>query len=168
MGNENHLVRIVSLVHRDSSGNVLMKKSDMLNMVHFSGERFILRALFAGGDIPLFYYLGLDSRSSPSKSNVMEDLNGSEPSANGYARQSVNSKGFSLTKEASGSWRATGSSILFNASGGSWGPVSNIFMCTGLDYGPSVLISSVPIGQNLIVQDGETITMKMALSLSGC
>jgi hypothetical protein len=168
MRNENHLLRIVSLIHRDSAGNVLLEKSEILNMFHFSGERFMLGALFSGLSLPLFYYLGLDSRGSLSKSDVIGDINGLEPSSNGYERQSVASVGFSLSAAGSGSWRATGPIVLFRASGGSWGPVSNIFMCTGLGYGSSTLISSVPIGQNLIVQDGETITMKMAMSLSGC
>jgi len=168
MRNENHLLRIVSLVHQDSAGNVLLDKSEILNMVHFSGERFMLGALFAGNNLPLFYYLGLDSRASLSKSDVIGHISGLEPSSNGYERQSVDAAGFSLIAEESGSWRATGPIVLFRASGGSWGPVSNIFMSTGLGYGSSVLISSVPIGQNLIVQDGDTITMKMAMSLSGC
>lgn len=162
------LMRIVELVHRDSVGKVLAERRDMLNVVHGSGEEFMLGVLFAGEPVPSFYYMGLDSRTSPSDSDEMADLQGLEPSTNGYERQAVNSADFALALGSSGSWQANGPTVLFQASGGSWGPVRNIFLCTGLGFGSPVLVSSVPIGQELTVQDGETVTMRMAMSLSGC
>lgn len=163
-----HIMRIVELIHRDASGKVVFESRNIHNMVHGSGEEFMLGVLFSGEAVPDFYYMGLDSRSAPSSADQMADLESAEPSSNGYERQSVNSEEFALALNSSGSWQATGPTVLFRATGGSWGPVRNIFLCTGLGYESPALISSAPIGQELIVQDGETITMRMAMSLSGC
>jgi hypothetical protein len=168
MGSRIRIMRIVDLVHRDASGRVIFESTNIHNMVHGSGEEFMLGVLFSGEAVPDLYYMGLDSRSAPSSSDLMGDLESSEPSSNGYERQSVDSGDFALALNSSGSWQATGPTVLFRATGGSWGPVRNIFLCTGLGYESPVLISSAPIGQDLVVQDGETVTMRMAMSLSGC
>lgn len=162
------LMRMVELVHRDASGVVVAEMRDLLNVVHASGEEFMLGVLFAGEPVPDFYYIGLDSRESPSALDVMSELDGLEPSANGYERTPVNSAEFDLELGSSGGLQATGPTVLFRAEGGSWGPVRNVFLCTGLGYGSVALVSSVPIGQEITVQDGETISMRMAMSLSGC
>lgn len=168
MPNKIHLVRIVEIVHRDAAGRVVKEFRDILNVVHSSGEEFMLGVLFSGDPTPASYYFGLDSRASLSESDEMSDLEGQEPTENGYERQSVDSDSFDLALGSSGSWQANGPTVLFRGLGGSWGPIRNIFMCTGLGYSDPVLVSSVPIGQDLTVQDGETVTMRMALALSGC
>lgn len=162
------LMRMVELVHLDASGSIISERRDLLNVVHVSGEEFMLGALFAGVSVPNFYYIGLDSRESPSALDEMSDLEGLEPETGGYERKPVNSGEFNLELGSSGSLQATGPTVLFRAEGGSWGPVRNVFLCTGLGYGDAVLVSSVPIGQELTVQEGETVSMRMAMSLSGC
>lgn len=162
------LMRIVEIAHRDAAGRPLFQARDIRNVVHGSGENFMLGVLFSGDTPPDFYYMGLDSRAAPSGGDEMADLEAVEPSSNGYERQSVGSSEFALALAPSGSWQANGPIVTFRAIGGPWGPVRNIFLCTGLGYGASVLISSAAIGQELTVQDGETVTMRMAMSLSGC
>lgn len=162
-------MKVVELVHRASNGDVIRVERDILNMVHVLGEEFLLRALFAGGDLPSNYYIGLDSRDSISASEVISDIDGHEPTGNGYERQAVASDGFAIVADVPTSRKANGPTVLFTASGGSWGPVKNIFLCTALGYGSnSVLISSAGLGQGLVVSDGETVSMRMAMSLSGC
>lgn len=168
MSRKMHLVRVLEIVHRDASGVAIREVRDILNLVHSAGEEFMLGALFAGESIPSLYYFGLDSRSALASGDDMGDIDGKEPSANGYERQSVSSSEFALALTPSGSWQASGPTVLFRATGGSWGPVRNIFLCTGLGYTTPTLISSVAIGQDLTVMNGETVTMRMALSLSGC
>lgn len=162
------LMTILAIRHRDAEGRVVFGRDDLLNVVHSSGEEYMLNVLFSGLGAPPFYYMGLDSRDAPEASDSMAGLQGLEPSSNGYERQSVNSGGFAVAVNAAGAWQATGPTVLFRASGGSWGPIKNIFLCTGLGYETPALVSSVPIGQNITVQDGETVTMRMAMSLSGC
>lgn len=162
------LMKIAELTHLSKSGKVLMRKENIFNIVHISGEEFVLKVLFAGESIPPNYYMGLDSRNSPAASETMADIEGVEPSSAGYERQAVYAEDFDVALNSSGAWQANGPVVSFTAVGGSWGPIKNIFLCTDLDYEQSKLISTAAIGQNLIVQDGETITMRMAMSLSGC
>lgn len=162
------LVRILGIQHRDRSGRVIFEGKDLSNVVHSSGEEYMLKVLFSGQSVPAFYYIGLDARPAPSAPDTIEGLQALEPNSNGYERQSLNSGDFATSLNASGTWQSTGPTVLFQASGGSWGPIKNIFLCTGLGYESPTLISSVSIGQNLTVQDGETVTMRMAMSLSGC
>lgn len=165
----NGIMRVVELVHRDRHGEVVRVERNLLNGIHSLGEEFVLRTLFSGGAIPDNYYIGLDSRSSTAASDLISDLSGQEPSINGYERQAVASDGFAIVADSPGSRKANSPTVLFTASGGSWGPVRNIFLCTALGYGTNaVLISSAALGQNLIVSDGETVSMRMAMSLSGC
>lgn len=169
MGNWKGIMRVVEVVHRDRAGGVLRVERDILNTIHALGEEFVLKALFAGGGVPPEYYIGLDSRASISVSDAIAGLIGSEPVANGYERQAVASDGFAIVADSTTARKANGPTVLFTASGGSWGPVRNIFLCTGLGYGSdTVLVSSAALGQNIVVSDGETVSMRMAMSLSGC
>lgn len=162
-------MRIAELVHRDASGRVLRRETDIPNRIHLLGEEFVLRTLFAGGEIPASYYIGLDSRPSVSQSDLISGLSGIEPTAAGYERQAVGSDNFAIVADSPNARQADSPTVLFTASGGSWGPVRNVFLCTGLGYGPgTVLISSASIGQDLVVSSGETVSMKMAMSLSAC
>lgn len=162
-------MKVVEIVHRDRAGGIVRVERDIRNTIHVLGEEFVLKALFAGGGVPPEYYIGLDSRASISFSDAISDLEGAEPVANGYERQAVASDGFAIVADEPEIRKANGPTVIFTASGGSWGPVRNIFLCTGLGYGSgSVLVSSAALGQNLVVSDGEMVSMRMAMSLSGC
>lgn len=168
MPRRTRLMKILDLVHRDPAGEVIMHRREILNVLHLSGEEFMLGVLFSGTELPAHYYMGLDSRESPSAGDEMPSLEGLEPSGNGYERQQVDAQNFALSVGESGSWQANGPVVSFRASGGSWGAVRNIFLCTGLGYSQPALVSSAYVGQSLTVLDGETITLRMAMSLSGC
>lgn len=167
MENKIRLMRILNLTHRDASGCEKFKKNYILNSLHLIGQRFMLEVLFSGKDLPVNYYMGLDSRDSISEEDVIADIVGLEPSSNGYARQSVRSDSFSLSLNSASFWQANGPTVVFSATEGSWGPIRNIFLSTALDES-ATLISSASIGQTLTVLAGESITMRMAMSLSGC
>lgn len=162
-------MRIEELVHRDASGRVLTRKTDIPNRIHLLGEDFILRVLFSGGEIPSNYYIGMDSRDSISVSDTVASLQGKEPTQFGYERKPVGSDDFAVVSNSTASMQANSPTVLFSAVGGSFGPVKNIFLCTGLGYGTNAtLISSASLGQSLVVSIGETISMKMAMTLSAC
>lgn len=162
-------MKIAEIVHQDASGRVLFRKMDIRNRIHLLGEEFILRTLFAGGEIPSNYYIGLDSRSSTSQSDIISGLSGMEPMTFGYERQAVRSDNFAIVADSPTARKADSPTVLFTASEGSWGPVKNVFLCTGLGYGSDVtLISSASVGQDLVVSPGETVSMRMAMSLSAC
>ncbi len=160
------LMKVLEIKHTDSEGNVLYCEKDIRNLIHYTGEQFVLGSLFGGQELPEKYYIGLDSRTSLSASTSISGLSGFEPTTSGYARQSVNSGNFSVVSDESG-WQANSPILLFGAVGGSWGPVKNIFMATGLGYsGSSVLISSASLSRDVTVNAGEVVSMRMAMALS--
>lgn len=168
MKNWHGIMTVLEMNHLDRSGAVLHKEENVKNMLHDAGEEFILKVLFGGTALPSNYYMGLDARTSLSASSTISDLYGPEPTSNAYQRQSIQNNNFSVTPNQSGGRQATSPTILFKAIGGSWGPVKNIFLSTGLGYTSGVtLISSASLSRTITVSDGEIITLKMAMSLSG-
>jgi hypothetical protein len=162
------IMTVIEMEHLDSSGSVLHREENIRNMLHDSGEDFILKVLFGGTPLPANYYIGLDARTSLVASSTISNLYGPEPTSNSYERQRIQNDNFSIATSQSGDRRATSPTILFKAIGGSWGPVKNIFLSTGLGYASGVvLVSSASLSRTITVSDGEIITMKMAMSLSG-
>ena len=164
----NGIMKVLELEHVGRDGNILHSEENLLNIIHAHGEDLILKILFAGQAVPENYYLGLDFRSVLDRTQTIGDLFGWEPTTNAYTRQTVKSDNFSVTTMSSGR-QANSPTILFRASGGSWGPVRNIFLSTAIGYGTnSILISSVPLSTSITVADGEVVTMRMAMALSSC
>lgn len=160
-----HIMKVIEVCHFNKSGNCLYKNSNINNILHEEGEEFILRVLFGGNSIPSQYYLGLDSRSTLSRTDTVGSLSSLEPTTSGYIRQTVDANSFSFITNNSGNYQANSPVVLFRAVSGSWGPVRNIFLTDQAGYGGK-LISSVPLGSNLIVQAGEIISMRIGLALS--
>ena len=165
------LMKILWIEHRHKE-KLLWRSENIKNVLHSDGESFILRAAFTGGAvsdvIPENYYVGLDARFSLAVSDSIDDLSG-EPSTNGYTRQAVSSSGEFTVSIPDGltNYRATGPIIAFQAEGGSWGPVKNIFLAdTATTEG--TLICSAELPSQLTVSDGDTITMRIGMSLKDC
>lgn len=165
----NGILKILELSHFSRSGVLLYREEDLKNTMHSVGEDLILRILFAGQLVPENYYVGLDFRSSINRTQTINEVFGWEPSTNAYSRQTVSSSNFSIITSSSGAKQANSPTLLFRASGGSWGPVRNIFLTTALGFGAnSILISSVPLSTSITVSNGEIVTMRMGMALSGC
>lgn len=159
-------MKVLEIKHTDSAGKVLYREEGIKNLIHYSGEQLILSILFGGAEVPENYFIGLDSRTSLSASSGISDISGFEPTGGGYSRQSVDSGNFSVISASEG-WQANSPILLFSAVGGSWGPVRNIFMATGLGYAESsTLISSASLSRDITVNAGEVVTMRMAMALS--
>lgn len=166
MKNWRGLMKVLEIQHLSSNGDLIYKEEGIRNLIHFSGEQYVLGVLFGGQAIPEKYYIGLDSRTSLSASTSIGGLSGFEPTSNGYERQAVNYDNFSVISSSEG-WQANSPVLLFRATGGSWGPVRNIFMSTGLGYSSSiVLLSSAALSRDITVANGEIVTMRMAMALS--
>lgn len=153
------------------NGKVIYREEKVLNMLHFLGDEYLLQALFLGGNspnlyIPDQYYLGLDSRSIIAVDDVMADVL-NEPFINGYTRQPVSSTNGFVIEIVGGVHRATAAIVGFSAIGGSWGPVSNIFL-SDKPNNTGVLISSAKLTNPVTVASGDTVNMQMALSLRYC
>ena len=149
------------------NNKVIWEDSDLYNMLHAEGQKLILDAVFAGGSIPSSYYMGLDNRSSLAVADTLASLS-AEPSTNGYSRFTASaSSDFTIAAESSGNFKSQSVLLTFLASGGSWGPIKNLFMSSSLD-GSGKLISSVALSEALTLVDGDIINLRINLSLTDC
>jgi hypothetical protein len=152
--------------HLDENGSCIWEKQHLPNILHQQGEEFILKTIFntsAGIIIPGAFYLGLDNRTNLTLTDTLSEVV-NEPTNNGYMRQGISSSnGFQVTLNNL-DWLVTSSSIMFNATGGSWGPVKNIFL-TNVSYGSGFLISSVPLKTSRTIESGQTLSLRIALGL---
>ena len=147
------------------NGKVIWEDKNLYNMLHSGGEQFFLQCLFAndGTLIPDSYYLGLDARDTLLVADTISNLI-DEPTGNGYLRQALGSDGGWSVNQVSDVYRAIGNIIIFSANGGSWGPVDNLFLTNKIDNS-GVLIASVLLSSQLTMNDGDSISMRMSLSL---
>jgi hypothetical protein len=159
------ILKILEINHFDVKGKLLYQNKNLDNILHKQGEEFILRCLFGGVQIPNEYYLGLDSRTQLSRNDNISQLSNLEPSLNGYTRQTVENSNFSFVTNAAGDFQANSPTVLFRATSGSWGPVRNIFLASSPGYSGS-LISTVPLGNNIIVSNNEVISLRIGLAIS--
>lgn len=160
-----HLLTILEIDHvRD--GKVIWREENLKNVLHTQGEEYMLTALFKTTllTVPTFYYLGLDNRTTPTAADAMPSSIQGEPTTNGYSRQAVSSASGFTIEEVDGITRATSLVVSFTASGGSWGPVSNLFLTDKINN-TGYLIATAPLGTARTLQNGDFITMRFALAL---
>ncbi len=164
-------MHIIELKHLDEDGSVIWETEKVIpNIIHQQGQQFLLQGMFntsSSVSPPTNYYLGLDARIVLSDTDTLTDLI-AEPNTNGYARQPVSSfNGFSVSLNGS-KFRAVSNSVVFSASGGSWGPVRDLFL-TNVSSGTSgYLISSAPLGSSRTVNSGQSISLRISVSLGNC
>lgn len=164
------LMKVLEIEHLDVDGKLLWKDSNIKNLLHAGGEEFILDVMFTGNaTIPTNYYLGMDNRSSLARNDTMSTVSSTEPtSVNGYVRASVPSSGsFSVSEVDETVFEAESPILSFSATGGSWGPVGNLFLTNASDFS-GVLISSVLLSSPTTVTDGQTINVRIAMGLRDC
>jgi hypothetical protein len=164
------IVKLLELQHFDADGKLIRCEKNLLNLLHQDGEEYLLRAAFTGGQdsdiIPEFYYLGLDNRQDVDLLDTIDDLIG-EPLGSGYERQSVASAGdFAINIDQS-HFLATSPIVAFRATTGSWGPVSNLFLTTA-DDDSGYLISTVVLTSPISLSIGQSVTMRIGLTLKDC
>jgi len=168
--NWNGLLKVIEIKHvRD--GKVIWEQHNVLNTLHQDGEEFMLRAVFQGGPtenpvIPENFYLGLDNRQSVSIEDTITDLVG-EPAGSGYQRQAVSSEtDFAINFETD-HFVATSPIVAFQATVGSWGPVSNLFI-TDQNDDSGYLIATASLNSGIEVVSGDSVTMRIGLQLREC
>lgn len=158
---------LLEVKHYDASGNVIWQEEQVPNLFHQYGEEFLLSLAFdtdAGYTAPTFYYLGMDNRSTIAYEDTIGTIDG-EPSTNGYGRQTLSStSGFSVSL-VDGRMRATTGIITFSATGGSWGPVRNLFLATSVD-GSGVLLASNALSSTRTLTDGSSMTVRLRMAFT--
>lgn len=160
---------ILEIEHR-RNGKALWAGKNIKNVLHKNGEEFLLRAAFVGGNvstiIPSIYFLGMDNREIVLDTDTLDEIF-LEPSTFGYDRQPIASSGDFTVVEEDGHFMAMGPLMAFEAIGGSWGPVQNVFLTDSPDDN-GYLISTAKLGTVVTVADGDAITMRLSLSLRDC
>jgi hypothetical protein len=163
-----NLLTVDEVRHLDKSGDCIWMAKGLKNMLHTQGVEFILKTLFVkstGVAIPTTYYVGLDNRSVLNLADILDGVTG-EPSTFGYQRYSLNSNtGFNAVFDSQ-TWKAKSITLLFNAIGGSWGPVKNAFLTT-TSGNQGYLISSVVLPSVRTLNAGEAFTFKISLGIGG-
>jgi hypothetical protein len=158
------LMKIVEIQHIRKN-KVIWEKKNLYNLFHTEGEQFMLMATFAndGTVLPTSYYVGLDNRSSPAVDDTMDDIE-DEPTDNGYIRQALGIEGGWTIEKINGVYRAIGNIITFQATGGSWGPVNNLFLTDKSDN-TGYLLATASLSNELTMEEDDSINMRMSLSL---
>lgn len=157
---------VLEIKHFDVNGKLLWEKNNIKNIVHHAAEEYFLNVLFSttSASVPLNYYCGLDNRTSPDVSDTLANLS-QEPTQFGYARQSVSSTtGFTIGLNTDSVYQATSNVLTFVASGGSWGPVKNVFLATTVNNS-GVLLSTAALDGSRFLNDGESTTLRLGLTL---
>lgn len=172
--NWNGLIKILDIWKTDCNNNVIWKNSNLYNVFHLLGEEFILKAAFVGGKtdstvIPTNYYFGLDNRVVLDAADTMDTIvtSGNEPNNNGYNRIATPSLNVFSTSLVVDHYRVTGPILTFSATGGSWGPVNNLFLTT-TQNNTGILIASASLSEGITMAIGESINMRLGLSLKDC
>jgi hypothetical protein len=132
-------------------------------MLHLKGEELIQKILFQSATVPATYYLGLDDRDTLSRSDELLDLI-NEPDTNGYTRQPIASW---MIESTGAFFRSVSSLGVFTASGGSIGPVRNLFLCSSLDDS-GILIASTLLSGSTTIADTESYSVRFLLSFQKC
>ena len=158
------MLKVLEIQHV-RGGKVTWEDRTDNNLLHDGGEEYFLQCLFEndGSLLPTSYYVGLDARSELANADTMDDLV-DEPASNGYIRQTLGIDGGWSVTLVSGVYRAIGQILTFSATGGDWGPVTKMFLTNESDDS-GVLISSVPLSSTLTVEDGDSVNMRMSMSL---
>ena len=151
-------------------GKCIWAQYNVPNTWHQEGQEFILSNSFDtdyGGTIPEFYYLGLDNRTTLAVTDTMASLAG-EPTGDGYQRQAFSSTiGFTIAADDSDAIVATSGIATFVATISQWGPVRNAFLTTQTDD-DGYLIASAALSSQRTVIAGDSISVRINLSLAGC
>ena len=165
------LITITEIQHIRNN-KVIYEDKNIKNTLHAGGELYMLTTCFNNPSVypPANYYFGLDNRSSIEVNQTIEDISGepaNSPNDTGYARQAVASSGDNFVLETvNGIYRATSKIITFSANiaGNGFGPVSKLFLATSSDN-TGILIASNALSTTFTLTPGDSITVRMALSL---
>lgn len=170
MSNWHGILEIIE-IQQIRDNKVIWSANNLKNTLHIGGEQFMLNILFSDVVKPDTYWFGLDNRSVIAVIDTLIDLDG-EPTSHGYERQGVNSSSGWAFSTVGSQVAAKSPVVTFAASGGSIGPIRNLFMTnqaepatpTETDY----LISTVYLGQVITIADGDAISMRMVVKLKDC
>lgn len=154
--------------HRDKNKNVIWE-GKIHNIFHDEGEEYLVKTAFTEAlAVPANHYMGLDNRTALAEGDVLTDVTAAEPgTASGYARQAVATNATDYTaSQVGGNWQVVTSTETFSASGGSIGPVANVFLCDQSTGKTGDLYLSLALSTSRTLADGESLDCTVTIAIS--
>jgi hypothetical protein len=150
--------------HRDKDGNIIDKWTTF-NALANEGEENILDSYFRGENVPIDFYLMLVN-DTPAIGWHLTDITG-EPSGNGYQRLQLtrNTSGWPTLALDSSHYMVTSKQVIFEATGGSWGPVTFAILTTVPTGTSGPLIAFVPLSSSKTLDIGQTLACRVRVKL---
>ena len=144
-------------------GEEILSQYKKNNALVDQGERLMLETFFRNENSPSDFFVGL-AYGSMGESSTLDTIPG-EPSGNGYGRITLNrdTTDFPTMEQDDGDWVVYTVEKVFEASGGSIGPVNLAFMGANIADGTSRLVSYLSLPVETTMQDGETLTFTLKI-----
>lgn len=167
----------------DKYGNLTWVDPWQKNILHDTGEQYILSAVFATtytnyGSALSALFLGLDDRSSLAESDTLATVAADEPTLGsfGYSRKSLSTAGtgaggqdFVITQPGA-YYLVTSSTQTWTASGGNIGTVRNRFLASDAtavtDGDDDHLICSLALSTTRTINDGDALSSNIVIGMS--
>jgi len=150
--------------HRDVDGSTIDKWTTY-NALANEGEINILDSYFRGENVPVTFHLMLVN-DTPTITDTLATISG-EPSGNGYARQEFTRDitGWPTLGVDSGHGMITSKLVVFEAIGGSWGPVIYAILTTVPTGTSGPLITFVGLSYSKTLTIGQTLVCRVRVKL---
>ncbi len=130
----------------------------MASMLHDKGGQYLLQTAFSEEQTPPVNFYLMLYNDTPAVTDAIADL-ASEPATNHYERQTVASTAVGCVIAVDvADYMVTFLQVTFDATGGSWGPVSHAAIVTSAD-GSGKLIASWELSTPRTLQDGDTLLL---------
>lgn len=154
---------VFHVTHRAADGGLLWE-GDADNVLADGGEQAFLNCVLRATSCPTTFYLRLYN-DTPVETDTLSTLTG-EPTTNGYAAQELtrDATGWPTLALDSGDYQATSRTVTFNATGGSWGPVTYLALATSTDTS-GVLVSYAALSTSRTLAAGESLQVTYRLKL---
>ena len=150
-----------------SRAGELLHQEDVHNILHDEGEALFCQILSGNTTLPSTLYLGLDDRASLTEADTITSVT-TEPTGNNYLRLHVKAADDWTVQQDGGTsdYEMVTKVCTFNASGGDWPGVDNLFLTTvQSDDGTGWLIASAALSTTRTVTDGDYLNVTMTIRL---
>ena len=150
--------------HVDRQGAVIDEWSEKNALIN-SGEYKMLDVYFRGATAPSEHWLRLTA--GLSETATMAAVTASEASGSGYAPQLITSNAtyWPTLALSSGDYQVNSTTVTFEATGGSWGPVDEVALCTASNSNEGSLVAYVALSTSRTLVSGDSLQVSVNVKL---
>lgn len=145
-------------------------RDEFHNILSDGGEQSFLDCYLRAQNCPTTFWLRLSNPTNcgdaSAETSSLATIATSEPTTNGYVKKELtrNTSGWTSLALDSGDYQATAAVQTFNASGGSWGPVTCAFIATTSDN-TGVFVASGALSASRTLANGESLQVTYRIKL---